>query len=93
MESIFIKCRNCDRRTGLLLNVKTVKEMSTKFVLNTILHYVGLSWIISSIKQMKYDIRENNHPDWLNKVPRYNTAEMLSLNSFITIMKLYKNGS
>ena len=23
---------------------------------------------------MKYYIRENNHPDWLNKVPRYNTA-------------------
>ena len=23
---------------------------------------------------MKYDIKENNHPDWLNKVPRYNTS-------------------
>ena len=23
---------------------------------------------------MKYDIKENNHPDWLNKGPRYNTA-------------------
>ena len=22
---------------------------------------------------MKYDIKENNHPDWLNKGPRYNT--------------------
>ena len=23
---------------------------------------------------MKYDIKENNYLDWLNKVPRYNTA-------------------
>ena len=37
---------------------------------------------------MKYDIKENNHTDWLNKGPRYNTAKMLGLNYFITIMKL-----
>ena len=90
MESIFIKCSNCDRSTGLILKVKTVKEMSTKFVLNTKLHHVSLSWIIYSSKQMKYDTKENNHPDWLYKGPRYNTAKMLGLNSFITIMK-FKN--
>ena len=93
MESIFIKYSNCDRSTGLLLKVKTVKEMSTKFVLNTKLHHVGLSWIISSSKQMKYDIKENNHPDWLNNGPRYNTAKMLCLNYFIAIMRFLKNGS
>ena len=27
-----------------------------------------------SSKQTKYDIKENIHPDWLNKVPQYNTA-------------------
>ena len=64
--------------------------MSIGFVLNTKLHHVGLSWIISSIKKMKYDIKENNHPDWLNKDPRYNTAKMLGLNSFITMIKLEK---
>ena len=88
MESIFIKCSNCDRIAGLLLKVKIVKEMSTKFVLNTKLHHVGMSWIISSRKPMKYYTKENNHPDWLNKVPRYNTEKMLVLNSFIKIMKL-----
>ena len=93
MESIFIKCSNCDRSTGLLLKVKTVKEIGTNFLLNTKLHHVGLSWIISSRKQMKYDIKENNLPDWLNKGPRYNTSKMLGLNSFITIMKLDKNCS
>ena len=62
--------------------------MSTKFVLNTKFHHVDLSWIIYSTNQMKYDIKENNHGDWLNKVPWYNTAKMMGLNSFIKIMKL-----
>ena len=62
-------------------------------MLNTKLHHVGLSWIIYSSKKIKYDIKENNHPDWLNKGPRYNTAKILVLNYFITIMKLKKNGS
>ena len=61
--------------------------MSTKFVLNKKLYHVGLSWIISSSKKIKYVIKENNHPDWLNKGPQYNTAKMLGLNYFITIMK------
>ena len=69
MESIFIKCSNCDKSAGFLLWVKTVKEMSTKFVLNKKWHHVGLSWITSSSKKMKYYIKDNNHPDWLNKGP------------------------
>ena len=52
--------------------------MITRFVFNKVLHHVVLSWIISSNKQMKYDIIENNHPDWLNKGPRYNTAIFLN---------------
>ena len=62
-------------------------------MLNKKLHHVVLSWIIFSSKQMKYDIKENNHTDSLNKGPQYNTAKLLGLNSFMTIMKLYKNGS
>ena len=34
------------------------------------LFHVGLSWIISSNKQMKYYIKDNNHPDCLSKGPR-----------------------
>ena len=64
--------------------------MRTKFVLNTKLHRVGLSWMIYSSKKIKYDIKENNNLDWLNKVPRYNTAKSLGLKSFIKIMKLDK---
>ena len=48
--------------------------MITKFVLNAILHHVGMSWIISSNEEMKYEKDENNHQDWFNKGPWYNTA-------------------
>ena len=65
--------------------------MITKFVLNKKWSHVGLYWIISSSKRIKFDIKENNHPDWLNKGPQYNTAKMLGLNSFITIMKFDRN--
>ena len=48
--------------------------MITKFVLNAILHHVGMSWIICSNNEMLYETEEKNHPDWLNKGPWYNTA-------------------
>ena len=53
--------------------------MITKFVLNAILHHVGMSWIISSNEEMKYEIDESNHQDFLIKVPWYNTSICLRL--------------
>ena len=47
--------------------------MITKYVLNAILHHVGMSWIICSNKKMFYEIEVNIHPDWFNTVPWYNT--------------------
>ena len=41
-------------------------------MLNAILHHVGMSWIISSNNEMKYEIDESNHQDWLNKGTWYN---------------------
>ena len=34
------------------------KDMVTKLVLNSVLHYVGLSWIIERKKQLEFDIHE-----------------------------------
>ena len=48
--------------------------MSSKFVLNAILHHAGMSWIICFKKEMKYEIDKSNYQDWLNKGPWYNTA-------------------
>ena len=53
--------------------------MITKFVLNAILHHLGMSWIISSNKEMKYEMDDNNHQYWLNKGPWYNTSICLNL--------------
>ena len=47
--------------------------MITKFVLNSILYHVGMSWINGFNDEIKYEIDESNHQYWLNKVPWYNT--------------------
>ena len=47
--------------------------MITNFVLNKIFHHVGMWCIIRSNDEMKYEIDESNHQDWLNKSPWYNT--------------------
>ena len=48
-------------------------EIATKFVLNAMFHCVGMSWIISSNKEMNYEINtKRNNLDWLNKGPCYN---------------------
>ena len=43
-------------------------------MLNAILHHVGMSWIICSNEEIKYEIDESNHQDCFNKVPWYNIA-------------------
>ena len=53
--------------------------MITKFLLNVILHHVGMLWIISSNEEMKYEIDKSNHQYWLNKVHWCNTAICSSL--------------
>ena len=73
MDIIAIRCINYNKETGLYLISSTIEEIITKFVLNAILHHVGMSWIISSNKEINYEMDENNHQDWLNKGPWYNT--------------------
>ena len=36
------------------------KDIITTFVLNTVLHHVGMSWIIERNKQLKYDMEKHN---------------------------------
>ena len=49
LDVMYIKCINCKRETSL--NPETsfswvFDEIITKFLLNAILHHVGMSWII-----------------------------------------------
>ena len=61
LDAISIRCINCKKEKGLYVKNTTFDEMITKFVLNEILHHVGMSWIIRSNKEMKYEIDKNIH--------------------------------
>ena len=75
LEIVSLKCINCKKEMGL--NSETgftwvYDEFITQFVLNAMLHHVGMSWIITS-KEMDYDnFTNSNHLDWFNTVPWYN---------------------
>ena len=82
LDVLSIKCINCKIETGL--NSETnftwvYDEIVTKFVLNAMLYHVGMSWIISSNREMEYETNKTNHQDWLNKGTWYNTPICLKL--------------
>ena len=76
LDVLSLKCINLKKEKGL--NSETnftlvYDEVITKFVLNAMLHHVGMSWIISSNQEIEYDSNtKGNHLDWLNKGPWYN---------------------
>ena len=74
VEAISVRCINFKKETGLYLRTSTLEEMTTKVVLNEILHHVDMQWIIRSNKLMKYEIDESNNQDWLTKGPWYNKS-------------------
>ena len=42
VEAIYIRCINCKKEMGLYLITSTLEEIITKFLLNAILHHVGM---------------------------------------------------
>ena len=55
LDIVSLKCINCKRETGL--NEETsfkefYDEVITQFVLNAMFHHVGMSWTLSSKKEM-----------------------------------------
>ena len=79
LNVLAIRCIKCKRETGLFWKNTTFEEIITKFVLNAILHHVVMSWRISSNEKLKYESDKNNHQDWFNKGPWYDTAIYLRL--------------
>ena len=51
----------------------TYQDILTIFVLNTLLHHVGMLWIIEKHEQLKYDIEKHN-PEWMTGGTWYNTS-------------------
>ena len=62
VESIVIRCSNCGKETGLSMkNMNTNHEnIIISFVLNIVLHHVGMSWIIETQEQLRYDLEKYN---------------------------------
>ena len=59
LYTVYLKCINFKRETWLDQETSFTwlyDEIITKFVLNAMLHHVGMSWIISSNKEMNYEI-------------------------------------
>ena len=50
----------------------THQDIITSFVLNTLLHHVGLLWIIETHEQLRYDMDKHNSY-WMTGGPWYNT--------------------
>ena len=57
VENVVIRSSKCGKETGLSMkNINTnYKDIITSFVLNTVLHHVGMPWIIGK-KHFKYDM-------------------------------------
>ena len=52
MENLAIRYRNCGKPTGISMNNMNTNynDIINKFLLNTMLHHFGMSWIIEKIK-------------------------------------------
>ena len=51
----------------------TYQDIITLFVLNIMLQFFGMLWIIETHKQLKYDMDKYNS-DWMTGGPWYNTS-------------------
>ena len=76
LDIVSLKCINCKKETGL--NEETgyngfYDEVINQFVLNAMLHHVGMSWIISSKKEIDSDNFTNSkNLEWFDTGPWYN---------------------
>ena len=74
VKIIAIRCSTCGKETSLYMNNMNTnyKGIIISFVLNKVLHHVGMSWIIEAHEKLKYDMDKHN-PYWITGVPWYNT--------------------
>ena len=69
-----MRCSNCGKETMIYLDLleNYYQEIITTFVLNTMLHRVGMIWIIENHEDLKYDMELQNS-DWMTGGIWYNT--------------------
>ena len=61
-EKIAIRCSNCGRETMIDVdNLNTTyQDKITTFVFNTMLHHVGMLWILEINEHLQYDTEKHN---------------------------------
>ena len=61
-----IRCIHCGKETMISMdNMNTTyKDIITSFVLNTVLHHIGMFWIINTNQYLEYDMEKHNS-DWM----------------------------
>ena len=74
VENTAKSCSNCGKQNGLSMKSMNTnyKDIITSFVLNTVLHHVGMSWIIEIDKHLEYYMYKHDS-DWITGSPWYNT--------------------
>ena len=75
VDEVSLKCINCKRKTHL--QTKSGKEfydkMITPFMMNSMLHHVGMSWMISSKKEMDCEnFSKHDNVGWFETGPWHN---------------------
>ena len=63
VENIAIRVSNCKELKMISMDKMntTYQDIITSFVLNTMLHHVGMLWIIGTNKQLEYDMDKLYH--------------------------------
>ena len=59
---IAVRCSNCGKETMIDVDIlnTTYQDIFTTFVLNKMLHHVGMLCIIETHEQLKCDMEKNN---------------------------------
>ena len=83
LNTLSLKCINCRKETGLKSKngfKDFYDEVITQFVLNAMSHHVGMSWIISSKKEMDYDNFTNSkNLNWFEHRPHADRKSVWSM--------------
>ena len=76
LYEVSLKFNNCKRTTGLKTKSgfkEFYDKIITTFVMNSMLHHFGMSWMISSKEEMDYDnFTNSNNLGWFDTGPWHN---------------------
>ena len=82
LDKVCLKCINCKKETGLKSKTgfkEFYNKSITQFLLNAMLHHVGMSCIISSKQEMDYDNFTNiKNLSWFDTGPWHKKISVLN---------------